>query len=77
MLTTYEKLTGFDVRFMRNDLGLTQIQFWGRIGLNQTTGSFYERDAKKMPERVKRLVWLAYFANCEQLKNYQTKMRAL
>lgn len=73
----YEDLTSRDVLLARKDLKLTQIQFWDRVGLNQTTGSFYERGEKKMPERVKRLVWLAYFANCEQFKKYQTKMRAV
>ena len=44
---------------IRKKLGLTQTEFWGRVGISQTAGSRYE-GGRNIPEPVRMLLELAH-----------------
>lgn len=44
---------------IRKRLGLSQTEFWGRVGISQTAGSRYE-GGRNVPEPVAKLISLAY-----------------
>ncbi len=45
-------------------LGLTQGQFWGRVGITQSGGSRYE-SGRKVPKAVQTLLQIAYGTDAE------------
>ena len=48
--------TGYlDPRTLRRELGLNQLEFWSRVGVTQSSGSFYER-GRRIPKSVQELV---------------------
>lgn len=52
--------TGDGIRKMRTDLGLSQRAFWERVGCTVTTGCGYETGRTRIPEPVRRLIYLQY-----------------
>ena len=48
-----------DVKQQRIKLGLNQTEFWGRVGVTQSTASRYE-GGRKIPKTVQLLLKLAY-----------------
>lgn len=54
-----ETMLAEPVRELRHRLGLSQTEFWGRVGLSQAGGSRYEL-ADAMPVIVESLVRLVY-----------------
>lgn len=44
----------------RHAAGLNQTEFWGRVGLKQSTGCRYERERRKLPTPVAMLIEIAY-----------------
>jgi len=44
---------------MRSKLGLSQEEFWSKLGVNQNSGSRYE-NGRKMPKPVKELLRLVH-----------------
>lgn len=50
--------TGEELRKMRIASGLSLKEFWGRVGYTISRGSCYETSKTKIPEHVRRLVWL-------------------
>lgn len=59
MKTISEDIFLGSLRKLRERLGLTQSEFWGRIGVFQAVGSRYEA-GDKMPMQVAILLELAY-----------------
>jgi len=53
-------ITGDSVRKMRQDLSLSQRAFWERIGCTVPTGCAYETGRSRIPEPVRRLIYLQY-----------------
>lgn len=45
---------------VRKSKGLTQDEFWGRVGVEQSVGSRYEKGSHPMPESILTLLTLAY-----------------
>lgn len=52
------KLDLSDLKTYRKALGLTQAEFWDRIGVTQSGGSRYE-GGRAVPTSVAMLLWLA------------------
>lgn len=48
-----------DVKQIRNKLGLNQTDFWGRVGITQSTASRYE-GGRAIPKPVQKLLVIAY-----------------
>lgn len=55
-------------RELRRKLGLTQSQFWKRVGVGQSGGSRYE-SGRDMPEPVVMLLGVVYLG--KQVEAYQ------
>lgn len=53
-------ITGDSVRKMRQDMNLSQRAFWERIGCTVPTGCGYETGRSRIPEPVRRLIYLQY-----------------
>lgn len=51
--------TSEEVSKMRAKLGLNQSQFWGRLGVTQSSGSRYE-SGRKIPHPIQKLIQIAY-----------------
>lgn len=51
--------SGDKARILRKKLGLTQGEFWGRIGTTQSGGSRYE-SGRDVPEAVLMLLHITY-----------------
>lgn len=47
-----------DIPAYREEHGLTQIEFWSRIGVSQSCGSRYER-GRHIPKPIRRLLHIA------------------
>jgi transcriptional regulator with XRE-family HTH domain len=45
---------------LRRKLGLTQLDFWGRVGVTQSGGSRYEK-GRRLPKPVRELIRRVYF----------------
>lgn len=56
-----EQITGAVARQIRQDLGRSQVVFWGAVGIKRDTGNNYERRGR-LPEPVRRLVFMKYIA---------------
>jgi transcriptional regulator with XRE-family HTH domain len=54
-----EKNKPIDILSIRQKLGLSQQQFWARLGVTQSGGSRYE-NGRRMPRPVQQLVRLVY-----------------
>lgn len=52
--------TGEELRQMRLARGLSLKEFWGAVGYTLSRGCSYETSKTKIPEHVRRLVWLHY-----------------
>jgi transcriptional regulator with XRE-family HTH domain len=50
---------------MRREAGLTQEEFWGRVGITQSGGSRYEA-GRAVPEPVRLLLTIAYGSKRER-----------
>ena len=48
------------IKDYRKSLGMPKCRFWGAIGCSETRGLRYESGASKLPETVKRLLFLQY-----------------
>ena len=48
------------MRAARLKIGLNQTEFWGRVGVTQSSGSRYEADTLPVPQTVAALLELAY-----------------
>lgn len=48
-----------DYRSLRRKMDLNQSEFWGRLGITQSSGSRYE-DGRKVPRAVAVLAHLVY-----------------
>lgn len=48
-----------DLRARRRELGLSQADFWARVGVTQSGGSRYEH-GRKIPKPAARLLTLAF-----------------
>ena len=53
------KLKKVNVRKLREELGINQSEFWGRIEVTQSGGSRYE-NGRPMPGPVRKLLGLVY-----------------
>ena len=63
----------------RNELGLSQTQFWGAIGVTQTCGSRWENFEREMPESAGLLLYLATASEekaIEELRRIRRKLSA-
>lgn len=60
-ITKFEQVCGIAARNIRLDLGRSQEQFWGAIGVRRETGKNYEQHGR-IPEPVQRLVFARYIA---------------
>lgn len=60
-------------RELRRKLGLTQSQFWKRVGVGQSGGSRYE-SGRVMPEPVAMLLGVVYLG--KQVEVYQPEVAA-
>ena len=49
-----------DYRLLRAKLRLSQKEFWGRIGVDQCSGSRYEKPGYPIPRAVETLAHLVY-----------------
>lgn len=49
-----------DIVKTRGKLGMTQAQFWNRIGITQSGGSRYEGSMRPLPEPIGLLLAIAY-----------------
>ena len=49
-----------NLRKLRQERGLTQAQFWQRIGVTQSGGSRYETENRDVPDTVLHLVNIAH-----------------
>lgn len=56
---TEANITNESARKMRQDLGLTQKEFWGPVGVAQSVGARYEDDVK-IPRPVRILIVARY-----------------
>lgn len=52
-------LDGLSAGHLRRSLGLSQFEFWSRVGVTQSGGSRYEA-GRNMPKQVAWLLHLAY-----------------
>ena len=48
-----------DIKTLRNKLALNQTDFWGRVGVTQSTASRYE-GGRAIPKPVQTLIKIAY-----------------
>jgi len=48
-----------DIPAYREKHGLTQIEFWSRVGVSQSCGSRYEH-GRHIPKPIRRLLHIAY-----------------
>lgn len=55
------EITGHVARKIRQELGLSQAEFWGAIGIRRETGNNYERRGR-LTEPVRLLVFAHYIA---------------
>jgi len=49
-----------DVRLLREFSGLTQTEFWGRVGVSQSGGARHEMGERRIPKPVLQLLRLVY-----------------
>ncbi len=49
-----------NLRKLREKTGLTQEEFWGRVGMSQSGGSRLENENRNLPEPVRILLTIAY-----------------
>lgn len=54
-----------NLKELRISLGLSQTEFWGRIGVSQTSGSRYE-SYRELPEPITILIDMAYNFTLDQ-----------
>ena len=55
-----------DIAGLRGEAGLTQEEFWARVGITQSGGSRYETGARQLPESISLLLLLAYGSEAEK-----------
>lgn len=60
MLSTYFYREIMNVKKLRKSAGLTQDEFWSRVGVEQSVGCRYEKGSHPLPESVRTLLTLAY-----------------
>lgn len=53
-----DQITGPIARQMRENMGLTQKQFWGPFGINKSRASGYETEKHEIDEPIQLLVYL-------------------
>ena len=61
-LDSIEQVTAEFIEAYRTERGLSLEQFWGAIGLSPTRGYRYESEVYKIPDTVRRLLFLQYGA---------------
>lgn len=49
-----------NVELLREFSGLTQAEFWSKVGVTQSGGSRYEAHARRLPKPVQHLLRLIY-----------------
>lgn len=64
-----------DPREIRRKLGVTQVEFWSRIGMTQSAGSRYE-SGRAMPRTVQALLRLVQVERIELLGEIKNRLRA-
>ena len=73
--STFHKFTGPQVKALRKKTGLTQAQFWNRIGITQACGSQYE-NGSNMPAKTQMLFMIVY-GSTTRSANLVAKLRDL
>jgi len=69
-------ISGEQAFALRRSLGISQADFWERLGVTQSGGSRYEKD-RPIPKFVYLLMQLAYYNNPEQiLKSVRHRRRS-
>ncbi len=61
MSTQIDTISPERLKEIREASGLSQVRFWGAIGVKQSAGSDYEK-GQRMPEPVRRLLVMHYVA---------------
>lgn len=61
-----------DIAKTRGKLGMTQAQFWNRIGITQSGGSRYECFTRPLPEPITLLLILAYGTPAQWMRTMKT-----
>jgi predicted transcriptional regulator len=56
MNITESEVTAEAARILRKGLGMTQKEFWGPLGVQQSVGARYEQGAQKIPRAVRILL---------------------
>lgn len=56
-----------DPRALRRALGLNQLEFWSKVGVTQSSGSFYER-GRRIPKSVLELVRVVHIERIDLSK---------
>ena len=55
-----DDVTGENLRALREKLGLSQTEFWGRIFVKKSAGAYYENGRSPMPDLVKQACYLQF-----------------
>lgn len=65
MVLKEKDITADAVKKLRGDIGLTQSEFWGVVGVKQSAGCHYETKGTQIPKSVRMLIVARYVAGVE------------
>lgn len=76
-MITESEMTGAKALELRKNEGMTQAEFWASVGVAQSVGCRYEKDAGKLPRPVRMLLVARYVCGLEIDTDSLDGLRAL